>query len=158
MESISDREQLAEQLRAAERGEAATWMSWEPRGWHSLLFAGWTSAFVLNNALSEGPGNAFLYLALTFLALGFTAWQRRRLGTYPRTGQPPELTWPMLWTTGLFVVVALVGWALAFSQPWWLVVPASALATIAVFEAYRHSFRRASARVRRRLGTEGAES
>lgn len=148
----TDEHRLREQLRAADRGEAAAWLSWEPRFWqHTAFFTAWTVVFALNAGLAGGAGSATVNLLLTVAALGFLWAERRRAGTYPDGAMPRELRRPVAWSMALFVGVVLVTWALASTTPWWLLAPLAGVATFVAMWAYSRTYAAACVRVRSRL-------
>lgn len=149
----TDEHRLREQLLAADRGEAAAWLSWEPPVWrHTAFFTAWTIGFALNVGLGGGLGSATVNLLLTFAALGFLGVERARAGTYPDGAMPPELRRPVAWSMALFVGVVLTTWALASTIPWWLLAPLAGAATFVAMWTYSRTYAAACVSVRTRLG------
>lgn len=148
----TDELRLREQLLAADRGEAASWLSWAPRPrWHTAFFSLWTVAFALNVGLAGGLGSALVNLLLTLAALGYLWGERRHAGTYPDGAVPRELRAPVAWSMALFCAIVLTTWALASTVPWWVLTPVAGTATGLVMWGYARAYDAACTRVRARL-------
>ncbi len=152
METNGTRDELAEQLREIERGQAAPWISYPPvPRWWAPGFGLWTATYTLTIALADGWVRPVLQLLHLLVMLGLVVWMRRVRGTYPRGRSPRELRGPLVALFAGALVVALavalvcslagawVGAALGFVLAWALVA------------AYEKAYARACDRVRERL-------
>lgn len=150
--TADERERLAAQLREAERGEAASWTTWTTTWWWAPpLFGVWAAVFTWNVGRLGDSGGKALNLALVAASLAFIWWQRRRAGTYPHGGAPPEmravLAWYFVWAACVVVVSA----AAYFLVDRWAGVAVAGLSTWAAVDLYGRAYERAAARVRERL-------
>ncbi|MET7747573.1 hypothetical protein [Micromonospora sp. NPDC005367] len=146
-----------EQLRAAERGAAAPYVSYPPTPWwYAPSVGAWAAAMI--GTFSWWRENAGMFVgslaALIAVELLFVVWMRRRHGALPMpgTGKPPaEIAG--VWRgylSALPVVALLVGLV------WWLVGVGAAAGTAFVLvtvglAAYERRYAMAAARVRARL-------
>ncbi|WP_426503155.1 hypothetical protein ACPPVO_36760 [Dactylosporangium sp. McL0621] len=153
MESI----EAAGQLRAAELGAAAPYVSYPPTPWWYAPSAGaWVAAII--GTFHWWRENAGLFLgslaALIAVELVFVTWMRRRHGALPRPGKgtpPAEIAG--VWREFL---VALPVIALVVGLVWWPAgVPAAAGTAFVLVTAglavYERRYAAAAARTRARL-------
>jgi len=153
MESISQ----AEQLRVAERGEAAPYVSFPPTPrWVFPAAGAWAAALV--GAFALWRANAALFagalVLLVALEVLFIAWQKRRHGALPVPGYgrpPAEIA--SVWRGYVAGLVVVIG---AVAVAWWLggIAAGAAVAFVTVtagLALYERRYAGAAARVRQRL-------
>ena len=152
MESISDHS-LQEQLREAERGQAAPWISYPPvPWWYAPAFGVWAATYTLTQAVPDTLWRTLLQLVHVVAMLGAVALMRRWRGTYPRGRAPRELRGSFaLLVLGALVVVGAVVLVTTTLGTVAAAVAAFLLATLLV-SVYERRYAAAAARVRERLG------
>src|SRR5689334_3910822 len=147
----------SEQLRAAERGEAAPYIRFPPTPWwYSPVVGAWAAAFVGTFAWWRVNAVLFVTSLVVLIVLEglFIGWLRRRHGAlpWPGYGRPPaEIA--AVWR-GYAAGLAVVAAAIAVS--WWLggVPVGAAVAFVTVttgLALYERRYAQAAARVRDRL-------
>lgn len=146
--------EIREQLRLAERAEAAPYVDYPSTPWwYYPLTASWAAAFVAVFAL-DGPAFAIGVVTLVVAELAFLAWLHRWHGALPSPGQPgtpPEVAAAyrryFLGLAGVVLVVALTAWLVA--------VPVGAVLAFVLVGggllAYEHDYARAADEVKARL-------
>jgi len=147
----------SEQLRAAERGEAAPYVRFPPTPWwYSPVVGAWAAAFVGTFAWWRVNAVLFVTSLVVLIVLEglFIGWLKRRHGALPRPGYgrpPAEIA--SVWrgyAAGFVVVIA------AIAVAWWLggVAAGAAVAFVTVtagLAVYERRYAVAAARVRERL-------
>jgi hypothetical protein len=149
MESNDD---LRAQLREAERGEAASWVTYDAGSWwEPPLFGLWAAALVLSLGYLDGQAQALANLALVGFSFAFIWWQRRVRGVYPVHGAPREFGRSSLFFFPGVAVLVLAASVVYFLVEPWLAAVVVALATWAFVEVYGRLYEADAARVRRRI-------
>ncbi|WP_191844106.1 hypothetical protein [Catellatospora chokoriensis] len=153
MESI----EVAEQLKAAERGAAAPYVDYPPTPWwHAPSVGAWVAAMI--GTFTWWRENAGLFVgslvALIAVEILFVTWMRRRHGALPMPGRgTPPIEIAGVWrgyAAALPVIALLVAAA-------WLLggIPAAAIAGFVLVTAglavYERRYSVAAARTRARL-------
>lgn len=152
MESEQD---LAAQLRAAERAAAAPYVVFPPTPrWYPPAVGTWAATLLA--LFAWGPGTATFavgLVALLAVELGFLRWYARRHGAMPSLRQPPAEFRPAFrrYAVGVAVVVALVAlaWVLVGE---WAAVATTWVAVTAGLAGYERLYAEAARRTRERLG------
>lgn len=148
---------LEEQLKAAERGAAAPYVSYPPTpSWYAPSVGAWAAAMI--GTFTWWRENAALFMASLAVLIAvealFVVWMQRRHGALPMPGKgTPPVEIAGVWRgylVGLAVVILLVGLV------WWLVgVPAAAGAAFVLvtvgLAVYERRYAVAAATTRARL-------
>jgi hypothetical protein len=148
---------IAAQLRAAERGAAAPYISYPPSPWwYAPAVGAWAAAFVGSFIWWRVNGAMFATSLAILIALeaGFVQWMRRRHGALPMPGRgspPSEIA--VVWRgygVGVLIIAIIVALA------WWLggiavAAPAAFVSVTLGLIWYERSYARAAQQVRERL-------
>lgn len=154
---MESKDEARDQLRAAERAAAATYVDYpKDPWWFTPGFGVLAVLLVVMIKLQEQPqtpGWIATLLMVLILAgsLGALRFQRNRRGTLP-SGRAPREVNRVLWGFILgAVVVAVTLFVLADLAPLWLAVPAAFLLTSGGLVWFGHAYDRAATQVRKRL-------
>lgn len=150
----NDRDDLAAELRQADRAAAAPWIDYpQTPTWYPPATGLWAALFCLAVAIpDDSPLQALAMLALVAVEVAFVVWYRRRRGTWPRGRAPEEIRKVMAaFLVGAVAVVSIVGLALWVTAPWVAAIVAFVVVTPAV-AWYERVYAAAAARARARLG------
>ncbi|MQA82997.1 MAG: hypothetical protein GEV10_31855 [Streptosporangiales bacterium] len=154
---MESKDEIREQLRAAERAAAAPYVDYPKDPWWTVPgFGALASLIVLGVNLREQSDMpdwaATLPLALVAAgACGYVLWQRRRRGTMP-SGKAPREVNRVLWGFVLgAVVVAVVVFVFADLAPLWLAVPSAFVLASGGMLWFGRAYDRAAAQARERL-------
>lgn len=153
MESDADRQDLAQQLHAIERGQAAPWLTAPSLGWWwPVMFGVWTATYTLTAGLLDGSVQAVLRLVHVLVILAAVGWMRRVRGTYPRGRSPRELNPAFALLFAGALVVALVIWWVHASIGTGAAAVVGLVLAWALVAVYEQMYARAVVRVRERIG------
>lgn len=152
MESDLDRDLLTDQLREAERGAVAPWVSYPPvPWWYAPAYGAWATTYTLTLLLDGDAVRTVLQALHVVAMIAAIALIRRWRGTYPRGRAPRELNAPFaLLVGGALVVLGVVSLLFQLVSPWLAAVAAFVLATLLV-QLYERRYAAAAQRVRERL-------
>ncbi len=152
MESDLSRDLLTEQLREADRGAVAPWVSYPPvPWWYAPAYGVWATTYTLSFLVESGAGRSALQGLHVLVMIGAIALVRRWRGTYPRGRAPRELHGSfVLLIGGALAVLAGVSALFQLVSPWVAAPVAFVLTTVLVL-VYERRYARAAARVRERL-------
>jgi len=142
-----------EQLRAAERAEAAPYVDYPPDPrWISPAFGVLATLLALAANLHDHPGWSSVPSTLVVLGVvGYVLWQRRRRGTQPYGTAPRELTRVYRWYLGGAIVIGTALLVMGYWAPLWLALPVAFLAGTLGLLWFIRAYDRAATRVRKRL-------
>ena len=147
-----ENKEIAAQLRATERSEAAGWIHVpQTPWWVPLYFGGYAAAAAWAMGALDGLAGSLVLLALTGSALLMIRWQRTARGTWPTSNPPRELRRPLGLLLAGATALCLVCWAVGEQWGW---PPAAVLAGVlatALSWTYERSYARAARAARERL-------